>query len=174
MQNAYFNRIVRHFTTLFGAQKVASVFGGNTEDQVATADAWEAQLRATSPETIKRALGALTSNPPSWPPSLAEWIVLCRDFSRVEHQPAALPPPKVVSQVGLDISKELAVTIEKYEYDFLLWAKRPGSMQAVRLLARGAQTDRRLRNILDDLLATDGAACRREDAEREIMRMKGQ
>jgi len=172
-QNAYFNRMMRHFTTLFGAQKVASIFGGSPEDQRATADAWEAQLRSIPPETIKRALDAITANPPSWPPSLAEWIVLCRDFSRVEHRAAALPPPKVITEAGKEIAQELAYTIKKEEYDFLYWAKRPGSAQAVRLLVSGAKEDRRLRNILDDLLATNGAACRREDAKAEIMRMKG-
>lgn len=172
MQNAYFNRIVRHFTTLFGAQKVATVFGGTPEDQIATAEAWEAQLRSLDPEVIRKALQSLSSNPPAWPPALSEWIALCRDFSRIEHRAAALPPPKVISEVGKEISQQIAVSIQRNEYDFLYWAKRPGSRQAVQLLARGAKDDRRLRDILDDLLATDGAACRREDAKAEIMRLK--
>lgn len=171
-QNAYFNRMMRHFTTLFGAQKVASVFGGTPEDQAATAEAWEAQLRSIAPETIKRALEALTTSPPTWPPSLAEWIVLCRDFSRVEHRAVALPAPTAPTNEGKEIAQQLSTAMQKDNYDFLFWAKHPGSMQAVRLLARGAKEDRRLRNILDHLLATDGKDCRREDARREIQRMK--
>jgi ATP-dependent protease HslVU (ClpYQ) peptidase subunit len=68
MQNAYFSRIVRHFTTLFGAQKVAATFGGTIDDQKAASEAWEAQLRATDPEVIRKALQSLTQNPPAWPP----------------------------------------------------------------------------------------------------------
>jgi hypothetical protein len=49
------------------------------------------------------------------------------------------------------------VSIKRENYDYLFWAKRPGSRQAVQLLARGAKEDRRLRDILDHLLATDGA-----------------
>jgi hypothetical protein len=171
-QNAYFNRMMRHFTTLFGAQKVASVFGGTPEDQAATAEAWEAQLRNIAPETIKRALEALTASPPTWPPSLAEWIVLCRDFSRVEHRAVALPAPTAPTEVGREISQTLSTAMQKDGFDYLFWAKHPGSVYAVRLLARGAKQDRRLRNILDRLLATDGKDCRREDALREILRMK--
>lgn len=171
MQNAYFSRIMKHFTVLFGSQKVSSAFGGNPEEQLAIGEAWESQLRSVDPRVIRMALQSLTDNPPAWPPSLAEWIQLCRQFDRPEHR-AVLPAPAFApTEVGKEISQQVSQAFRRDNFDYLAWAKYPGSMQAVRLLARGAKTDSRLRDILDHLIATDGQDCRRDDAREEIRKL---
>lgn len=171
-RNSYAKVIFERFGVLYGRQKVQSMFGVEPEDMQKASEAWEAQLRNTDPEIIRAVLQSLQKARRDWPPSLSEWIGLCQDHNRPEHRAAALPPPKVISDVGKEISQEIAVSIKRENYDYLFWAKRPGSRQAVQLLARGAKEDRRLRDILDHLLATDGADCRREDAKAEILRMK--
>jgi hypothetical protein len=172
-QNSYAKAIFERFAVLYGRQKVQSMFGMNEQDMENASEAWEIQLRGTDPKIIKSALESLHKARRDWPPSLSEWIGICQDFNRPEHQAAALPPPKVISEVGKEIAQEIAVSIKRENYDYLFWAKRPGSRQAVQLLAKGAKEDRRLRDILDHLLATDGADCRREDAKAEILRVKG-
>lgn len=161
----YFNRIMERFGVLFGNQKMASVFQGVSD---ATAEAWEAQLRETDPEVVKQALKSLADNPPEWPPALAEWIKLCKQFNRPEHRAALPPPPHAPTDVGRQMQSEIRNVIEKPGYDYLMWAKQPGSAKAVELLVRGAREDRRLRDILDHLIATDGRDCRGEEARRAI------
>lgn len=164
----YFNRIMERFGVLFGNQKMASVFSGVDD---ATAEAWESQLRETNPEVVKQALKSLADNPPDWPPALAEWIKLCKQFNRPEHR-VALPPPKhEQTEIGRQMQADIQTAIRKPDYDYLHWAKHPGSAKAVELLVRGAREDRRLRDILDHLIKTDGADCRRDDARQAIRKL---
>lgn len=171
-QNKYAKTIFERFAALYGKQKTQAMFGVNAEDIAKAAEAWEEHLRATDPAIIRAVLASLVTARRDWPPSLSEWIGLCQDQNRPEHRPAALPPPSAPTEVGREISQTLSTAMQKDGFDYLFWAKHPGSVYAVRLLARGAKEDRRLRNILDHLIATDGKDCRREDALREILRMK--
>lgn len=161
----YFNRIMERFGVLFGHQKMAAVFQGADD---ATAQAWEVHLRSTDPEVIRKALESLATNPPDWPPALGEFIKHCKQMNRPEHR-VALPPPRFEpTEEGRKLQAEIMSSITKSNYDYLYWAKRPGSARAVALLVRGAREDRRLRDILDHLIATDGHDCRRDDARQAI------
>jgi hypothetical protein len=167
----YFQRIMFRFSTLFGQQKVAAVFEIAPEAREEMAASWESFLQNTKPEVIQAALRSLAENPPQWPPALAEFIQLCREYNRPEQR-AALPPPKhQATELGKQMHAEIQTTIRRPDYDFLDWAKYPGSAKAVDLLMRGAKEDRRLREILDHLIKTDGADCRRDDARQAIRKL---
>jgi len=164
---SYCERLIDRFGVLWGRQKVVAQFGSTKDEIDDTKAAWENQLRSVSPETIQRVLKHLQSDPPAWPPSLAEWISLCRQFNAVEHRPALPPPPREVTDEGKQLIAD-AMTAMMQTGDPMAWARYPGSVQAVALLARGAREDRRLRDILDHHLRTDGRDCRREDARKAI------
>lgn len=173
MSNVFFERIVQRLTVLYGRQKVASLFGGSPQEQEATAQAWEAQLRQTDPETIRAVLNHLAEGGMDWPPNLAEWSGLCKRLRIAPEHKMALPmPPREVTEVGRQIIEEAAKQVVKREVDYLDWAKYPGTKQAVALLIRGAREDRRLRDILDHHLSTDGRDCRREDAVAAIRNLQ--
>jgi hypothetical protein len=164
----YFQRILFRFETLFGSQKTKAVFNVSDESWSELSAAWEQYLRETDPAVIRAALASLAESPPEWPPALGEFIRLCKQFNRPEHRAALPPPPHAPTDVGRQMQNEIRNVIEKPGYDYLMWAKQPGSAKAVELLVRGAREDRRLRDILDHLIATDGRDCRGEEARRAI------
>lgn len=53
-------------------------------------------------------------------------------------------------------------------WDYLAWARRPKSAQAVLLLQRGAERDSRLKDIFAAHLADGGIHCQRDEA-RELV-----
>lgn len=169
---SYCERLIDRFGVLWGRQKVVAQFGSTKAEIDDTKEAWENQLRSVSPETIQRVLKHLQSDPPAWPPSLAEWISLCRQFNAVEHRPALPPPPREVTEEGKEVINAAINAMIQDGADPLAWARYPGSAQAVALLARGAREDRRLRDILDHHLRTDGRDCRREDARAAIRNLQ--
>jgi hypothetical protein len=169
---SYAERLIDRFGLLWGRQKVLAAFGSSKSEIDDMKAAWEAQLRSVPLETIKRALAHLQNDPPAWPPSLAEWISLCKQFRRVEHMPALPPPPVEVSEEGKQKINEAINSMIRETSNHLAWAKYPGSKQAVALLIRGAREDRRLRDILDHHLQTDGRDCRREDAVAAIRKLQ--
>ena len=164
----YCERIIEHFGVLWGKQKVLSNFGSTAEDIDLAKAAWEAQLRSQHTDTIRSALEQLQRDPPEWPPSLAQWIQLCKQFSRPEHRPALPPPKHEATEVGRQIQAEIASSISKTGFDYLAWAKFPGSEKAVELLVRGAREDRRLADILNHHLETDGRDCKNDGARNAI------
>lgn len=167
----YFQRILFRFETLFGSQKTKAVFNVSDESWGELSAAWEQYLQQTDPAVIRAALASLAESPPDWPPALAEFIRLCKQFNRPEHR-VALPPPKhEQTEIGRQMQAEIQTAIRKPDYDYLHWAKHPGSAKAVELLVRGAREDRRLRDILDHLIKTDGADCRRDDARQAIRKL---
>lgn len=171
METRYFRKILSRFEVLFGSQKTRSVFNSDDELWQEMSEAWETYLRAMDPAVIRQVLESLANNPPEWPPALAEFVKLCKQFNRPEHR-TALPAPRFeVTAEGRALQAEIVASIAKSNYDYLDWAKQPGSARAVALLVSGAHKNRRLRNILDNLIATDGQACRRDDARSAIRKL---
>lgn len=99
--------VIRKFTTLFGVQKMRAQwhrdFSGSQEAKAAKLAGWMAeieqdwqdQLDRFSEQTILAALQALVDKGSEWPPTLPEFVRLCRDHMRPESQPVAkaLPAP---------------------------------------------------------------------------------
>lgn len=159
---SYCERLIDRFGLLWGKQKVLSNFGKTPEEIDQAKEAWEAHLRSTPVEVIQKALSHLQTDPPEWPPSLAQWIQLCKQFRAAEHKPAALPPPKEITPEGKAIIQDAVSQIRTPGFDYMHWAKFPKSAQAILLLARGAKEDNRLADILDQHIADGGANCQPE------------
>lgn len=156
---SYSERLIERFGLLWGKQKVLAQFGSTPGEIAAAKDAWEDQLRSTPPEVIKRVLEHLRTDPPDWPPSLAQWIKLCKEHNRPEHKTALPPPSKEITPEGQKLIQSAVAQIRTPAYDPLHWAKHPKSAQAVMLLWRGVKQDTRLRDIWDHHIATDGRDC---------------
>ena len=168
---SYSERLIERFGLLWGKQKVLAQFGSTPAEIVAAKDAWEDQLRSTPPEVIKRVLEHLRTDPPDWPPSLAQWIKLCRDHNRPEHKVALPPPAKQITPEGQKLIESAVQQIRTPSYDPLHWATHPKSAQAILLLRRGIKDDSRLAEIWDHHLATDGQDCQPE-ARKQLLAIK--
>ena len=158
----YCERLIERFALLWGKPKVIANLGSNADDIEAAKEAWEAQLRSVPADTIRMVLDHLQRDPPEWPPSLAQWIQLCKQFRAAEHKPAALPPPKQVTPEGKAIIQDAVSQIRTPSFDFLHWARFPKSAQAILEISRGARTDSRLADILAQHIADGGANCQPE------------
>jgi hypothetical protein len=165
---SYCERLIDRFGLLWGKQKVLSNFGTTTEEIDQAKAAWEAQLRSVPADTIRMVLDHLQRDPPDWPPSLAQWIQLCKQFRAAEHKVAALPPPKQITPEGKAIIQDAVSQIRTPSFDFLHWARFPKSAQAILEISRGARTDSRLADILAQHIANGGVNCQ-PDAQRQLV-----
>lgn len=168
---SYCERLIERFGVFWGKQKVLSQFGSTPQEIQLAKDAWEAQLRSVSPETIKQVLEHIKRDPPAWPPSLADWIQLCKQFDRPEHRPALPMPEKQITEAGKQIIENAVQQMRTQGFDYLHWAKFPKSAQAIMLLKRGIKDDKRLADIWNHHLATDGADCQ-PAAREQLLAMK--
>lgn len=159
---SYCERLIDRFGLLWGKQKVLSNFGKTPEEIDQAKAAWEAQLRSVPADTIRMVLEHLQRDPPDWPPSLAQWIQLCKQFRAAEHKPAALPPPKEITPEGKAIIQDAVSQIRTPGFDYLHWARYPKSAQAILEISRGARTDSRLADILAQHIADGGVNCQPE------------
>ena len=108
------NRLMQHFATLYGAQKVKSMYLEDDNAIMAANESWQRFLEATNPEIIRKVLHTLPTLDRKWPPSLAEFVRMCRDFDRVEHRELkALSAPKVRTELGLKTLSELRERLAK-------------------------------------------------------------
>jgi hypothetical protein len=169
--NKYAKAIFERFAILYGRQKTQAMFGLNPEDMAMASEAWEQQLRETDPNVIRAVLSSLATAKREWPPSLSEWVGLCQEHNRPEHRLALPEPRPEPTEFSRAMQQEMRNIVVKPGYDYMHWAKYPGSAKAVELLVRGAKTDRRLADILQHLIATDGRDCRREDARAAIRKL---
>lgn len=168
---SYSERLIERFGLLWGRQKVLAQFGSTPEEMNAAKTAWESQLRSTPPDVIIRVLEQLQRDPPDWPPSLAQWIKLCRDHNRPEQRVALPLPAKQITPEGQKLIESAVQQIRTPAYDPLHWAKYPKSAQAISLLRRGIKDDTRLRDIWQHHIATDGVDCKTE-ARRQFLAIK--
>lgn len=94
-------RMMQHLATLYGAQKVKAMYLDDDNAIMAANQSWQLFLETAKPDIIKRVLHTLPTLDRQWPPSLAEFVRMYRDFDRVEHrQHTALPAPKVQTETG--------------------------------------------------------------------------
>lgn len=159
---SYSERLIERFGLLWGKQKVLSQFGSTPQEIDAAKQAWEHQLRSVDPDVILRVLDHLRQDPPDWPPSLAQWIKLCKEHNRPEHRAALPPPAKEITPEGQKVIEIAVQQIRTPDHDPLHWARFPKSTQAILLLRRGIKDDTRLRDIWDHHIATDGKDCQPE------------
>lgn len=139
-------------TAIYGSQKVGSMW--NEADMAEVKELWAEQLGRFKPESIGAALQRLIdSGGNGWPPTLPEFVELCRQCSVERARTSvALPPPSGKKQ---DI--DFAAVLTPKDGDPMRWARVVGSLTAARFLVQGARRDPRLRDILDAHSAKDFA-----------------
>ena len=85
--------VIRKFMSLYGTQKVGAMWHG--ADIVEVKQDWNNQLGRFNGPTIAAALQAVVESGREWPPTLPEFVRICRDYNRLEKQTVAqaLPAP---------------------------------------------------------------------------------
>lgn len=154
-------RIFDHMAALYGS-KFADLWRGT--DASAVRRKWAEKLGGfhDKPEAIKSALDALDERP--FPPTLPEFIGLCRDAARRIGPTTAALPHRLTPEEQDCAEKAAAMAKDALrkagERDHLAWAKKPRSRIAFDALADLARNgDSRFREIMADLIAqgaTDG------------------
>jgi hypothetical protein len=92
MSDALVRRLFARFAELYGAQKVAAMWGDVTID--ALSPVWAKALSVYDVKTVAAAVHALPHRESAWPPTLPEFTALCREqIKPAAHRPA-LPVPK--------------------------------------------------------------------------------
>lgn len=111
---ALVERLFSRFVSLYGSQKVGSMWADADLSEVKAL--WAQQLTRYKPATIGLALQNLMASGNEWPPTLPEFMEMCRQASiaREQHSPAVMLPaqrarPEVVrshiEQVTSAVSK---------------------------------------------------------------------
>jgi hypothetical protein len=92
---------MQRFAILYGANKVKAMYLEDDNAVMAANEAWEMFLQSANPDHIKKVLASLPGLDREWPPSLAEFSRMVKDFNRVEGRTdIALPAPKVQTDIG--------------------------------------------------------------------------
>lgn len=90
---AWVDRLFDRFTAIYGAQKVAAMWGG--ADLAEVKALWAQQLGRFTGGTIAVAVQAVIDSGRQWPPTLPEFVAICRDYARPEATSAQLALPAV-------------------------------------------------------------------------------
>lgn len=122
LPDAWIERLFDRLAALYGS-KFADLWK-NTDLQNVKAT-WAEKLGgfADRPEIIRHALDSCDDRP--WPPTLPEFIGLCRDQARrVGRQTSALPAPQLSVEERMDRARQLEASATKpKEYDYRGWCK---------------------------------------------------
>jgi hypothetical protein len=165
MSTTWADRLFLRLAAIYGHQKLSAMWPSDDQEVRQT---WEEQLRRFSPEVLRKAIQALLDAGREWPPTLPEFVAICRQFTRPEQAdvPVALPPPSAseVATAAKQLQSIAEVVTKPPGWDYLSWARRPKSAQAVWLLQREAQHDARLLDILRQHVADGGTDCQSDEA----------
>lgn len=172
---AWVERLFERFSAAFGAMKVGTMWPA--EDHETVKALWGEQLGRFTPDTIRSALQAVVDSGRAWPPTLPEFVELCRQCAVVRAQSASVDTMRLTNggsqrdDAAAGVVREVIDRAAKaHPSDPRFWAKRPKSAQAVRLLARGCEREPSLRPILQSLLL-DPSPCRSDEARAELRAM---
>lgn len=91
LPSAWVERLFDRFKVAFGVQKVGAMWQGMDAAEVMSG--WGAQLGRFPPEALSRALQAVIDSGREWPPTLPEFVAICRDFHRPRQGESALSLP---------------------------------------------------------------------------------
>jgi hypothetical protein len=162
--------LFERFGAAFGAQKVGAMWPIEKHEQMRAL--WAEQLGRFAPDTLRAACQAVIDSGMEWPPTLPEFVELCRQSAVGRQNAQAIgytqdvtPQGEALQNVGR-VKSLLSRVGEAGRRDPLHWAKHPKSLQAVMLLVRGAKTDNRLRDILRSHVEDAGDRMPNNDALR--------
>lgn len=94
------DRVFARFVAMYGSQKVGAMWADANHDEVR--EMWANAIARYSPQSIAVAIRDLVESGREWPPTLPEFVELCRRgaVSRRAHAPAvALPLPKAAPEI---------------------------------------------------------------------------
>ena len=80
------------FLSIYGAQKVASMWAGADIEEVK--GDWARQIERFGGQAIGNALQSLVDQGSAWPPSMGEFVLLCKQHTVAPEHRLALPLPK--------------------------------------------------------------------------------
>ena len=152
LPDAWVERIFDHMAALYGS-KFADLWGGTDSANVRAMWARKLGGFAEIPGAIKAALSALDERP--FPPTLPEFIQLCRDAARrFGTGTATLPhhPTPEERERAKAAASEAARIARGDGRDHMAWARDPKSQYACTAIFDGAQRDSRLRAIRDEFI----------------------
>ena len=91
---ALVERLFERFFAIYGAQKMGAMWADTDLTEVKLV--WAVQLSRFNPQSIKVALQCLIDSGREWPPTLPEFIEMCRQaaLGRQQQVPALLAPGK--------------------------------------------------------------------------------
>ena len=166
---AWVERIFKRFAGMYGAQKFGAMWVGT--DMEDAKDLWAEQLGRFKPESIGAALQRLIDSGSEWPPTLPEFVELCRQCA-VEraNQYTALPAPRGQKPADFTLPN---LSADRPGVDYLRWLRVVGSLSVARALPGIAMTDDRARVIFEKHIADDFAGIPPECAKflREWVRL---
>jgi len=165
----WIDRLFDRFVALFGAQKVAGMWAGSPMAVVKQTDA--EQLGRLDPDMVRHGLQRCVDDGLEWPPTLPEFVALCRRAVVAAHQPAPLLPSVSRADAAENLRRVRELLADVRPPEPMFWAKHPKSPAAVHLLIRGAASDHRLADILLEHFRTEGVECRSVEAAAEINRL---
>lgn len=160
----WIERLFDRFKLAYGAQKVGAMWQGMEPSEVM--QAWSEQLARFNADALRKALQATIDSGKEWPPTLPEFVAMCREFFRPEHMPALPMPDRRVNPEGMRRVQQSVENLAPPD-DPLFWAKHPKSVTAVRMLIRGAQEHSGLADVLANLIR-DPSPCRWPQARKML------
>lgn len=149
-------RIFEHMAGLYGS-KFADLWGGSSPEKVHAVWAEKLAGFADKPHAIKAALDALDEHP--FPPTLPEFVVLCRNAARrVGSAQAALPhkPTTEERQRQAEMARRIgdAVGADKIRDGIdEHWATHPRSPGHLRLIFDAAKRDPRISKCIEQMVS---------------------
>lgn len=150
---AWVERIFKRLAGMYGAQKFGAMWAGT--DMEDAKELWAEQLGRFKAESIGAALQRLIDSGSEWPPTLPEFVELCRQCAveRAARTPA-LPAPKGKRPEDYTMPD---MSANRAGVDYLRWLRVVGSLSVARELPRLAMTDRRVTAIFEKHIADDFA-----------------
>ena len=123
---AWVDRLFKRFAGMYGSQKIGSMW--LDADMAEVKAVWGEALGQFHGDSIGGAIGRLVASGSQWPPTLPEFVELCRQsaLGRTNAMPA-LPAPRGNPEVA---SREIAAAAET------IGRSRPSRDWAHRILAR--------------------------------------
>ena len=97
--DAWVRKLHARFAELYGAQKCAAMWGDVTID--AMIPPWAHALGQFDRTVLAAAVEALPNRESAWPPTLPEFVALCREqIKRPEHMLALPVPPRTQEEIA--------------------------------------------------------------------------
>lgn len=155
LPDAWIGKIFDTMSVMYGS-RFAAMWADSDAEKVRAM--WAEKLGGfrKAPEAIRYALDALDDHP--WPPTLPEFLALCRKAPKPETRALMHLPDAEELQRIMGIAEAAAQRMNPNQGDPLRWATKPASQSALNLARQGADKGHSgLQQVIAGLVA-DGIA----------------